>query len=157
LIHVLILAPYLVVHLKSIHKSLVLILYFVWEHFDSEVAHFVLSVEVLILSLHHDVVLLEQEIIKVFLNSRLIIVGLELSELLCAHSHQSGSLITSKVNVNRLSEVRDQCTEHVGWIEVGGGFVAVLALETVVVLDNLLSAGFSFAGGIEDSVIILNP
>jgi hypothetical protein len=91
----------------------------------------------------------------VFLNSRLIIVDLELSELLCAHSHQSGSLITSKVNVDRLSEVRDLSTEHISWVEVGSDCIAFLTFETIMVIYNLLSA--CFAGRVEDSVIILNP
>jgi hypothetical protein len=92
-----------------------------------------------------------------FLNNSLIIVSLELSEFICAHSHQGGSLVASKVNVNRISEVRNHGAEHISWVEIGSGFVAVLTLESIVVLDDLLSAGFSFACGVVDPVIILNP
>ena len=86
--------------LKSVNEGLVLGLDVVWEHLDCEVFHFVLSVVVLILTFDHDVKLLKPKLIKMFLHSLLIIVLLELSELFCAHSHQRGSLITRKVNVN---------------------------------------------------------
>ena len=126
------------------------------EDLDGEVPHLVLSIVIFILSFHHDVELLEQKVIKVPLYCCLVIGLLELSESLCAHPHQCSSLVTSKVHVNRICEVRDTGAEHVRGIEVTISHVTVLTSVTSLVLYHLLSAVFRFASWIVDPVIILD-
>ena len=141
---------------KSAKECLVLHLDIMREYLDGKVPHLVLSIVVLVLSFDHDVELLEQKVVKVLLDSCLVIGLLELSESLCVHTHQGGSLVTSKVHINRLSEVRNAGAEHVRGIEVAISHVAVLAPVTSLVLDHLLSAVVRFASWVVDPVIILN-
>lgn len=126
------------------------------EDLDGEVPHLVLTIVVLVLSFHHDVELFEQKVIKVLLYGCLVISLLELSESLCAHAHQGGSLVTSKVYVNRFCEVRDAGTKHVRWIEITISHVAVFTSVTSLVLDHLLSAVVRFASWVVNPIIILN-
>ena len=150
------LSVHVLIESKSAKECLVLHLDIMREDLDSKGPHLVLSVVVLVLSFDHDVELLEQKVIEVLLHGCLVIGFFELSESLCAHAHQGGSLVTGKVHVNRFSEVRDASAEHVRGVEVTVGHVAVLAPVTSLVLDHLLSAVVRFASWVVDPVVILN-
>jgi len=65
-------------------------------------------------------------------------------------------LVTSKVNVDRLGEVRNASAEHVRWVEVSVALSTVFASETSGILDDLLSAVFGLASWVVDPVIILD-
>lgn len=65
-------------------------------------------------------------------------------------------MLTSKVDVDRLSEVRDLSSYHVGRLVSHVALTAVLTSESLCVFYYLASAVVRKAGGIEDSVIVLD-
>lgn len=90
------------------------------------------------------------------LNSGLVVSFSELSESLGGHAHERSSLVTSKVNVNALCEVRDAGAEHIGWVEVCVCLATVLTPVASHFFDDLLAAVVSLASWVEDSVVILD-
>lgn len=65
-------------------------------------------------------------------------------------------MLTSKVDVDRLSEVRDLSSYHVGGLVSHVTLTAVLTSESLRVFHYLAAAVVRKAGGIEDSVIVLD-
>lgn len=127
-----------------------------WEYLDGEVTHPGLVVEILILAFDHDVEWLESEIIEELLDLLLAFRLSEVLEFLGGHTHERCTVLTGKVDVDGLREVRNEGCDHVSRIIVHKCLVAALTSEAGRILHDLSSAVFALASWIEDSIVVLD-
>lgn len=126
------------------------------EHFDGEVTHATLTVEVLKLTLDHDVESLEQKRVKVTLDLLFRLILFECFKFFSSHTHKCSSMFTSKININTLSEVRDLSSYHIRGLIAHVVLATVFTTESSAIFHHFTTAVVRKTGRVENSIIVLD-